>query len=121
MNIDAGLTGLGLQWFAGVVNTVTLWVLTTPAILVLAVWYGGGLEVTWTCLIPPYVAMNAIFFYRFVTFDWEDFSRLVREREEKGATRNENGNNSKEGGSGDDTILMVMDDWSEATEATPLV
>lgn len=82
MNVDAGSTALGLQWYAGFLNWLVLWVLTTPAILVFAVLYGGGLEAVWTCLIPPYAIMNALFFYRFVVFDWEDYSRQILQREE---------------------------------------
>ena len=108
INVDAGSPALGLQWYAAVVNGVSLFVLTTPAILVFAVWYGGGLEVTWTCLIPPYAAMNVMYFYRFIAFNWEDFSRSVREREERATLQEKHDANRDE-------------KHAAAWEATPLV
>ena len=75
------LSGLGMEWKVGIINMVTLWILTTPAVIFFAVIRGGGFYVAWACLWPPYIAMVVVLVYKVFAFDWEGFSQLVRERE----------------------------------------
>ena len=100
---------LGIQMTVGVVNMVTLWLCTGPAVLVFAVWLGGGIEAAWTTLLPSYAVMNAIVFVRLATFDWEAFGEQVKERETKAVS-------SAAAAKGDDG-----DASAPASESTPLV
>mmetsp|Transcript_23713 Transcript_23713/g.40224 ORF Transcript_23713/g.40224 Transcript_23713/m.40224 type:complete len:107 (-) Transcript_23713:108-428(-) len=70
-----------MQWTVGIINTVALWVFTAPAVYILAVRQGGGLEGAWSCLWPPYLIMDILIFYKIAVFNWEDFSEQVRKRE----------------------------------------
>ena len=75
------ISGLGMQWTVGIINMVTLWILTTPAVVYFAIVRGGGLYAAWACLWPPYIAMIVVLVYKVVVFDWEGFSQAVRVRE----------------------------------------
>ena len=77
------LFALGLQWFVGWTSTIILWVFNFPAVLYFAVWRGGGIEAAWTTLIPCFMAIAVIFFWRIFTFDWDAFGEQVRLREER--------------------------------------
>ena len=75
------ISGLGMQWTVGIIIMVTLWILTTPAVVYFAIVRGGGLYAAWACLWPPYIAMVVVLVYKVVVFDWEGFSQAVRVRE----------------------------------------
>lgn len=74
-------SALGLQWTLGVVTTVVLWGIGLPALYYFSIYEGGGLDVAWTCIYPPYVAMNAFMLLRFSLTDWNAVSDNVRRRE----------------------------------------
>jgi multidrug resistance protein, MATE family len=58
--INIGIvTGLGLQWTLGAITLFSLWVVGLPAAYYFAIVKGGGLNAAWSCVWPPYVAMNS--------------------------------------------------------------
>jgi Na+-driven multidrug efflux pump len=74
-------TGLGMQWTLGIVTLFFLWILGLPALYYFALLRGGGLEMAWTLVYPPYIFMNAVLVAAFCLADWHAISAAIRKRE----------------------------------------
>jgi MATE family multidrug resistance protein len=80
--VNAGIAiGLGLQWTLGMVNFLALWGVGLPAAWYFAIHIHRSLDVAWSWIYPPYVAMNLALMIAFVTMDWNAISKSVRVRE----------------------------------------
>lgn len=94
--INMGIaTGLGKQLTLGVVSIIFLWVLGLPASYYFGIIQGGGLNVAWQSILPPYAAINAVLILSFVCADWDDISARIRIREGV-TTKKDNINNPLE-------------------------
>jgi MATE family multidrug resistance protein len=80
--INTGIaTGLGMQWRFGIVTFICLWGFSLPGMYYWAIVQGGGLDWAWSCIYPPYIAMNVYFVYAFWRADWEKIRIDIRIRE----------------------------------------
>jgi MATE family multidrug resistance protein len=80
--INMGIaTGLGMQWRFGIVTFICLWGFSLPGMYYWAIVQGGGLEWAWSCIYPPYIAMNLYFAHAFWRADWEKIRIEIRIRE----------------------------------------
>ena len=80
--INMGIaTGLGMQWMFGIVTVVFLWGFSLPGMYYFAILHGGGLDMAWGCIYPPYIGMNLCFAYAFWVADWEKIRMEIRRRE----------------------------------------
>ncbi len=80
--INMGIaTGLGHQWRFGIVTIVCLWGVSLPGMYWYAIRGGGGLDLAWTFIYYPYIAMNLHFVWYFATTDWHAVRRSIRKRE----------------------------------------
>jgi multidrug resistance protein, MATE family len=100
-------TGLGQQWFFGIVTIIFLWGLSLPSMYYLCVIRGGGLNTAWACITQPYIVMNAFLIFRFFfQQDWKAIQHVIRIREGM-----EN-RTSSEAANGDHAGLLVNIDSS---------
>mmetsp|Transcript_17512 Transcript_17512/g.25912 ORF Transcript_17512/g.25912 Transcript_17512/m.25912 type:complete len:513 (+) Transcript_17512:32-1570(+) len=72
---------LGMQWMLGFATIIILWFIGLPAFYIYTIRYDGGLNAAWSWISPPYIAMNFIFAYRFLSANWNSISLAIRERE----------------------------------------
>jgi Na+-driven multidrug efflux pump len=80
--INMGIaTGLGMQWTLGAVTVVSLFIVGLPAIYYFVLLHGGGLEMAWTMLFPPYIFMNVVLVVAFSIADWHAISAAIRKQE----------------------------------------
>lgn len=75
-------TGLGMQWVLGTAMISILWAVGLPVTYFSAILRGGGLRAVWSCLWPPYLAVNVVMVLAFTTRDWNKIanSRQVLDR-----------------------------------------
>jgi Na+-driven multidrug efflux pump len=73
--------GLGMQWSLGLVCTFFLWIVALPGLYLHSVTYDGGFVTAWNWIYPPYLFMNIVLLYQFLTSSWDDISREIRVRE----------------------------------------
>lgn len=74
-------TGLGQQWALGYVNFFFLFVVGLPAIYYFAVVQEGGLDMVWTCILIPYLAINGVLIVMFATTDWYKVQQKIHSKE----------------------------------------
>jgi hypothetical protein len=74
-------TGLGMQWTLGLVTIIFLWVMGFPAAYYFSVVRGGGLEVAWTWIVPPYMCINVTLIVNFLLKDWDKLANEILKRE----------------------------------------
>ena len=80
--INMGIaTGLGQQWKFGIVTIVCLWGCSLPGMYWYAIKGGGGLDLAWSFIYYPYIAMNLYFVWDFATTDWRAIQLSIRKRE----------------------------------------
>ena len=80
--INMGIaTGLGHQWRFGIVTILCLWGFSLPGMYWYAIRGGGGLDLAWTFIYYPYIAMNLYFAWDFATTDWHAIRKSIRRRE----------------------------------------
>jgi len=72
---------LGMQWMLGYATVIMSWFVALPGLYLCTIRYDGGLNAAWNWICPPYIAMNTMFAYRFLSVNWNSISRAIRERE----------------------------------------
>lgn len=73
--------GLGMQWTLGIGTFVALWIFGLPSGYYLAVVQGGGINMAWSTVWPPYIIMPIVLTIAIVRADWYEIAREIRQRE----------------------------------------
>jgi Na+-driven multidrug efflux pump len=81
--LNMGLaTGLGQQWFFGIVTAAFLWGISLPGMYYFCIIQKGGLSTAWACITQPYIIMNIFLIHRFFCKqDWNEIQHSIRMRE----------------------------------------
>jgi multidrug resistance protein, MATE family len=73
--------GLGMQWTLGIGTFVSLWLLGLPSAYFLSVVRGGGINMAWSTVWPPYVLLPIALTIAIVSADWDKIANDIRIRE----------------------------------------
>lgn len=77
---SAILRALGMQWQMAAIIFVCLWLCTLPAIVIVAIKRGGGIDGVWNTLPIFYTFMQVILVWSYMSADWHKISRGIRDR-----------------------------------------
>lgn len=73
--------GLGMQWTLGNATIISLWMVGLPSTYYLAVVRGGGIQMAWSLVWPPYILLPIVLTISIVRADWNEIARDIRKRE----------------------------------------
>ena len=73
--------GLGMQWTLGIGTFTALWIFGLPSGYYLAVVKDGGINMAWSTVWPPYIALPIALTVAIVRADWDEIAREIRRRE----------------------------------------
>jgi len=81
--INGGIvTGLGMQWSLGAIAFFWLWIMGLPVTYCFGIVRQHSLLMVWQSIWPPYVAMNLLLIYLFLSKDWQVVATTIRKREQ---------------------------------------
>ena len=73
--------GLGMQWTLGIGTFIALWIIGLPSAYYLSVVKGGGINMAWSTVWPPYIVLPFALTIAIVRADWDEIAREIRQRE----------------------------------------
>ena len=73
--------GLGMQWTLGIGTFIALWIFGLPSAYYLSVVKGGGINMAWSTVWPPYIVLPIALTIAIVRADWDEIAREIRQRE----------------------------------------
>ena len=73
--------GLGMQWTLGTATIVSLWMVGLPSTYFLSAVKGGGIQMAWSLIWPPYILLPIVLTISIVRADWDAIARDIRKRE----------------------------------------
>lgn len=76
-------TGLSMQWIQGGCLVFALWCIGLPTTYYFAVLRHGGLGAVWSCLWPPYLAIDVMMVAVFLLKDWREVALSIGQEESR--------------------------------------